>query len=402
MAKFGSAVSRIDERLPGATLPLLSVSQTRGVIRRSELTDKPPRAATLDIYKVCRRGDIVFNKMSIRSGALGVAAEDGLVTYHYEVMRPAPGTDARYIAYLMKSKWFTGELIARERGIGAGDQGGSVRTTEVPFKVLRTIDTHLLTPSGQRTIADYLDRETAQIDTLIAKQEQLIATLRERQRARVAAALVGDWPKLPIRRLVTDIRQGWSPNCEPDSGDGVTEWAVLKLGCSNTGQFRWRQNKRLPGHEEPRPELAIRRGEVIVSRANTRELVGSASVVEGDYPRLMLSDLTYGLSSGDHTEPAFLAVALGSPAVRHQISSAAKGTSPSMQKISQRDLLSLELPHPPLEVQRELVRILDDYRSRSDLLIEKAERFIELSKERRSALITAAVTGQVPIASMSE
>lgn len=179
MSRFGTLVERIDERIPGINLPLLSVSQTRGVVRRSELSDKPPRAESLDAYKVCRKGDLVFNKMSIRSGAMGFAREDGLVTYHYEVMRPRTGSDVRFIVYLMKSDWFTAELVSRERGIGAGDQGGAVRTTEVPFKVLRTIDVHVPETSEQTAIADFLDRKTARIDTLIAKQEQLIATLRE-------------------------------------------------------------------------------------------------------------------------------------------------------------------------------------------------------------------------------
>lgn len=102
MTRFGAAMAKIDERMPGIDLPLMSVSQTRGVIRRSELTDAPHRAKSLDAYKVCRRGDVVFNKMSIRAGAMGVAQEDGLVTYHYEVMRPRAGTDPRFIVYLMK------------------------------------------------------------------------------------------------------------------------------------------------------------------------------------------------------------------------------------------------------------------------------------------------------------
>ena len=71
----------------------MSVSQTRGVIvERSELTDTPQRAESLDAYKVCREGNLVFNQMKIRSGAMGVAPEDGLVSYHYEVMR----LDARW------------------------------------------------------------------------------------------------------------------------------------------------------------------------------------------------------------------------------------------------------------------------------------------------------------------
>ncbi|SBT54320.1 hypothetical protein GA0070621_5331 [Micromonospora narathiwatensis] len=54
MTRFGAAVQKIDERIPGVDLPLMSVSQTKGVVRRSELTDAPQRAESLDAYKVCR------------------------------------------------------------------------------------------------------------------------------------------------------------------------------------------------------------------------------------------------------------------------------------------------------------------------------------------------------------
>ena len=213
MTRIGTVLDRVDERIPGSDLPLMSVSQTRGVIRRSELTDKPPRAESLDSYKVCRRGDIVFNKMSIRAGALGVAAEDGLVTYHYEVMRPA-NADPRFLVYLMKSDWFIGELVSRERGIGAGDSSANVRTTEVPFKVLRTIDAHLPSTNDQTAIADYLDRETARIDTLIAKEEQLIATLRERRTREIIDGTRGrgteaSLTKLSRRFWIGHIPAGW-------------------------------------------------------------------------------------------------------------------------------------------------------------------------------------------------
>lgn len=190
MSRFGTLVRRVDERGRGVDLPLMSVSQTRGVVRRSELSKDPPRADSLDDYKICRAGDIVFNKMSIRDGAMGVAREDGLVTYHYEVMRPLPGADPRFVVYLMKSEWFTGELIKRERGIGAGGTSG-VRTTEVPFSVLRTIDAPIVDSVAQRAIADYLDAETARIDGLLERHQILAERLIERRSAITAAGVAG-------------------------------------------------------------------------------------------------------------------------------------------------------------------------------------------------------------------
>ncbi|MEV4477061.1 hypothetical protein [Nonomuraea sp. NPDC049504] len=395
MTRFGHAMQKIDERIPGIDLPLMSVSQTRGVIRRSELTDAPQRAESLDAYKVCRRNDIVFNKMSIRAGAMGVAAEDGLVTYHYEVMRPRPGTDSHFICYLMKSSWFTEELIKRERGIGAGDQA-NVRTTEVPFSVLKTIDAFIPPFREQRAIVDYLDREIARIDMLIEEQQCLIKLLRERRTAVIAHA-TSNGAQVELRRVIQALRQGWSPNCESWPADGVSEWGVLKVGCANTGRFDPAENKRLPDDETPRPEFAVRRGELVMSRSNTKDLVGAAAVVDGDYPRLLLSDLTYGISLTTDADPSFVAYALASPSVRVQISAASKGMSHSMQKISQRDIRELVVQLPVIDEQRRLANQLDEQTAKISQLIEETERFIELARERRAALITAAVTGQIDV-----
>lgn len=375
---------------------MLSVSQTRGVLRRTELTDKPARAETLDVYKVCRRGDLVFNKMSIRAGAVGVAGEDGLVTYHYEVMRPFSHADGRYLAYVMKSAWFIGELVKRERGIGAGDQA-NVRTTEVPFTVLRTVDAHLPSRSEQAGIANFLDRETARIDAVVAKQEHLIDVLRERRVAVVSNAVDCADGSVPLRRYLSRLRQGWSPNCEADAADGVTEWGVLKTGAPNRGVFSPQENKRLPDSEEPRPEAVVQQGEIVMSRASSREWVGSAAYVEGDYPRLMLSDLTYGLSLTADADPKYVVWALAGRRARGLIEAAAKGTSPSMQKLSQRDVRELTIWVPPLAEQRRIADHLAHQTTKIDALIKKAEELVEAVKERRAALITAAVTGQIDV-----
>jgi type I restriction enzyme S subunit len=248
----------------------------------------------------------------------------------------------------------------------------------------------------QRAIADYLDRETAQIDTLIEEQQRLVELARERSRSQVAEQIDG-WDLTPLRRGIAELRQGWSPNCEPRATDGVSEWAVLKVGCSNTGAFVPTENKRLPDDETPRAELAVRRGEVIMSRANTKGLVGAAAVVEGDYPRLMLSDLNYGLTTNHLIDPRFLAISINSGLVRHQISAVSKGTSHSMQKISQRDIRELLVPMPSPEQQREIVARVRHLEDGVANLVREAERFIALSRERRAALITAAVTGQIDL-----
>jgi type I restriction enzyme S subunit len=341
-------------------------------------------------------GDVVFNKMKIRSGAMGVAPEDGLVTYHYEVMRLRDGMDARYIVHLMKSSWFTSELIARERGISAGGEYGGIRTTEVPFKVLRTIEVRLPEVCEQRRIADYLDRETARIDTLIEEQQRLIEMLRERRSAAVEEAVAAvQTTGQRLKHIIRSVRQGWSPQCYAWPADGVETWAVLKTGAANGGVFRPMENKELPEIEVPRPEIAVRRGDLIVSRANTRDLVGSAAVVDGDFPRLMLCDKLYAFTL-DETQalPLFVAAVLGSRRWRDMIELEATGASYSMLNVSQSDIVNLPMPLPTLDDQHQIFSRLDEQTAQIDALIAETERLIELARERRSALITAAVTGR--------
>lgn len=400
MTRFGALVERVDVRIPGSGLPLLSVSQTRGVVRRSELTDSPARAESLDHYKVCRAGDIVFNKMSIRAGAMGDAREAGLVTYHYEVMRPRSGVDPRFVVYLMKSAAFTSEMIRRERGIAAGDDSGAVRTTEVPFRVLRTIDTYVPEPSDQRAIADYLDRETAQIDAFIAKNEELIALLKERRAAAIELAvapreLPSTWDTCQVRRLGPKNESGVSVNgySVPAEDDQI---GVLKTGAVSKGYFDPNENKRVVEEDLARVAAPVRGGSLIVNRANTPDLVGRAAYVPNGYPTLFLSDKLWQLTF-ELADPAYMHFWTLSDAYRSQLRGLSVGASSSMQNLSYSDFLSVTISIPPLAEQREIVSRLNRVTEEIDAAVEVAQRGVRHARERRAALISAAVTGKIDV-----
>lgn len=250
----------------------------------------------------------------------------------------------------------------------------------------------------QRAIADYLDREAAQIDAFIAKNEELITLLTERRVAAVDARILKSGAdRIALQRVLRRIRQGWSPNCENSPADGISDWGVLKVGCSNTGQFDPRENKKLPESEKPRPDLVVTQDEIVMSRSNTRELVGAAAVVSAQYPKLMLSDLTYGITVRPEILPEYLAWQLRGRLVRGQIETAAKGTSSSMQKLSQRDIRELQVMCPPMAEQRAVVDDLNRLAADFDSARQASVRAIELARERRAALISAAVTGKIDV-----
>ena len=397
MKRLGHVLKKIDERIPGIDLPLMSVSQTRGVVRRSELTDTPQRAESLDAYKVCREGDIVFNKMKIRSGAMGVAPEDGLVTYHYEVMRLRDGMDSRYIVHLMKSSWFTSELIARERGISAGGEYGGIRTTEVPFNVLRTIEVRLPEVCEQRQIADYLDRETARIDTLIEEQQRLIDMLRERRADLIShAVLDATSQRTQLRRLV-DVIDCAHVTAEfvaddyrfPVASIRECQGATVDLSACNYTTAEFFEHLRA-GDRAPRA------GDLLFIRNVS---VGLVSVVAPDLPEFAMGQETVLLRRKSDVHPAFLRYALVGAEARHAIEGAMIGST--FRRINVSAIRSLPVPTPLIDEQRRIAAQLDQQTVKIDTLIAETERFIELARERRSALITAAVTGQIDVREMA-
>ncbi|MGC5033026.1 restriction endonuclease subunit S [Micromonospora sp. DT229] len=391
-------MEKIDERIPGIDLPLMSVSQTRGVIRRSQLTDAPQRAESLDAYKVCRRNDVVFNKMSIRAGAMGVAAEDGLVTYHYEVMRPREGTNPNFIAYLMKSSWFTEELIKRERGIGAGDQA-NVRTTEVPFSVLKTIDAYIPGYTTQCAIASYLDRETARIDMLTEEQQRLIDMLRERRRSVISSALAptDSWVRRRIKHIgETSLGKMLDAGRAVRDGDHLRPY-VRAADVRADGSVNLVDLNEMPFSEAEMEVFDLRAGDVLLIEGGAT--VGRPGFMFDSAPGIAFQKTVNRLRVGPQADARFVYWSM----LRLYESAyyANHYGAVSFVHLTGEKLREIELYLPRLDEQRAIAVYLDEQTAKIDALIAETVRFIELARERRAALITAAVTGQIDLREMA-
>jgi type I restriction enzyme S subunit len=168
----------------------MSVSIDWGVRRRDEVTAKPARAEELTHYKVCLADDIVVNRMRAFQGALGVAPEDGVVSPDYAVLRAAAGVNTRWLAELMRTKAFVGEMTFRLRGIG-GTDSGNVRTPRINTDDLLDIRAEIPRPGIQASEIKRLAAETAEADVLIAKAQEHIALAKERRAALITAAVTG-------------------------------------------------------------------------------------------------------------------------------------------------------------------------------------------------------------------
>jgi type I restriction enzyme, S subunit len=172
-----------DVRCGTENLPLLAVSIHRGVVPRTDFTDKEPRADDLSAYKVVRRGQIAVNRMRAFQGAIGIAQQDGIVSPDYLVLTPT-GADARYLHHLLRSDLFVGQMAARLRGIGSVDQG-NVRTPRINSEDLRDLLVRVPPIPEQVRIANFLDAETARIDAIRNARTRQVVLLQSRWRVKV-------------------------------------------------------------------------------------------------------------------------------------------------------------------------------------------------------------------------
>ena len=255
-----------------------------------------------------------------------------------------------------------------------------------------------------REIANFLDRETTRLDALVAEKERWLELLAEKRRALITRAVTRGLcnqsiPVMRLKFLVHGIDTGFTPdsyNYPAQEG----QRGVLKSGCMNGGVFDPNENKLLAEDVEPPSNLEVSVGDILMSRASgSSELIGSvAQVREQPAAKLYLSDKTFRLRLKKAIcDAEFFVMAMGSTFLRGQLSQIISGAEGLAKNLPQNDIRELLMPFPPLPEQRAIVAHISAETVKLDGLRAATERTIALLKERRSALIAAAVTGRIAV-----
>lgn len=299
-------------------------------------------------------------------------------------LRALEPNDGRFLAYYLIALRASGFVHA---------YCNSVSMPHLTAEKLARLPVPLPPGAEQRAIADYLDHETAQIDILIAKQEQLIATLRERRSSLVDQVLLqDDIERVPLRRVadVIDCAHVTATFVDDDRSYPVAsirecQGKVVDLSsCRHTTKDFYDLLR--AGGREPRI------GDLLFVRNVS---VGLVSIVAPGTRDFAVGQETVLLRRTGEINPDYLRYALTTSVVRYEIEGRMIGST--FRRINVPAIRTLPIPLPPPAEQRRAVEHLDEQISKIDVLIAKAEGFIELSKERRTALITAAVTGQIDV-----
>jgi type I restriction enzyme S subunit len=249
----------------------------------------------------------------------------------------------------------------------------------------------------QRAIADYLDRETARIDALITKKQRMIELLKERRQVLITSAVTdrslsqGSGVKCAQLRRIFRVVNGGTPTSDPRNWGGGVAWATpVDLARVNGGRIHDTDRNLTAGGLKNGSRL-IPAASLIVS---TRAPIGY--VVECSIP-MSFNQGCRGLVARGKVDIRYYRYQLLALVERLE----ALGQGSTFVELSGDALSAVDIAAPAFEVQRSIADYLDHETARIDAITVTLERQIELLRERRQALITAAVTGELEVSGVT-
>ena len=365
---------------------LLSVYRDHGVIPKASREDNFNRASEdLSNYLLVTPGDLVVNKMKAWQGSLGISQHRGIVSPAYYVYSASNPTLGTFYHYLLRSRPFS----AYWHSISGGIRPNQWDLDPVAFASTRL---PIPRPTEAQRIVDYLDHETAEIDALIADLERTSCLSEERLAAQQISTLISARAHHPLRRLKTVATlRGGSGFPHAEQGRLDQELPFFKVGSlagANRGTLHTAE------HTIDR-ETACRLGATVFPHGTCVMAKIGAALHLGRFATLAQSSCIdnnmLGIIPEKGLDPIYLRYTLGATSVSQF---ALPGAVPSLDVGAFRDLT---IPIPSLPEQLSIVDRLQFEVSEIATATADLTLAIALAKERRVALITAAVTGQIDV-----
>ena len=345
-----------------------------------------------------RDGDVIIS--CVRTYLQAIAAvqdppDNLIVSTGFAVVRPCSGVlDAAFGRYVLREPSFLAEVEMRSVGVSYP----AVNATD-----LGDIPVHLPPEPNQRTIAAYLDRETARLDALVAAKERVLGLLAEKRRALIARAVTrGLDPRTPLR----DSGIPWLGEIPARWETEHARWLFRERDeRSDTGEEELLTVSHLTG-VTPRSEKYVNMFEAATTEGYKICLSGDLVIntlwawmgAMGVAPEDGIVSPAYNVyEPGARLDPGYVDALVRLPVFAQEVTRYSKGVWSSRLRLYPESFFAVPLPVPPLSEQREIVAHIANGTRKLDELRAATERTTVLLKERRAALIAAAVTGQIDV-----
>jgi len=380
---------RKESNNPVKTDYILSLTNDRGVIPYADKGDIGNKSKEdLTGYKLAYPGDIVLNSMNVIIGSVALSQYYGCVSPVYYTLFPRNKSECiRYYNYLFQTK----ELQNKLKGYGNGIMEIRMR---IQMSKLNTVLLPIPPTEQQHRLADYLDEKCTKIDAIITHEQEVVEKLKAYKLSVITEAVKNDkWPIISLRHCILNIEQGWSPPAAEKVDDNYG-WNVLSLSSVKNGVFDKFAVKPIDANANIPEQLELKNGDFLMTRSNTRELVGDICVVDSCDPNTIFSDLIYRITFNSSISPQYAKYVLLSLYVRQQIQETARGSSGTMPKISHKAIKELKIALPEACEQIKIIEMLDENCKKIESIIQKKCVLIDKLTDYKKSLIYEIVTGK--------
>lgn len=364
-----------------------------------------PVGELLTGYSYFASGDVLMAKVTpcFENGKAALVGAlpsgHGFGSTELTALRAKEGLAPEYLLYLVQSDHFRQTSIASMTGAGG--------LKRVPDEHIRSFQISVPPEHEQREIVGFLDHETAKIDALITKQEQLIDTLREDRAATVIQAVtkgvdasvekkeskvewVGSVPShWQVRQIKwgSPVKRGASPRPidDPRYFDDEGEWSWVRIADVSSSSGRLHQTTQRLSQLGSSLSVKLNPGSLFISIAGT---VGKPCITE--IPACIHDGFVYFPTLDIDSDYLYRIFEAGE-------CYKGLGKLGTQLNLNTDTIGSIYVPLPPREEQQVIVRVLKERCEKIDALIDKSTEMIDTLREYRSALITNAVTGKIDV-----
>lgn len=389
---------------------LLSVYRDYGVIPKASRDDNFNKPSDdLGAYQLVQVGDLAINKMKAWQGSVGISSHRGVVSPAYHVYAPNHSEAPQYLHHLFRCNEYIAGYLANSKGI---------RVNQWDLEPQQHSRMSVLLPSFQEQtqIARFLDQETARIDALIEEQQRLIELLKEKRQAVISHAVTkgldptvpmkdsgvewlgevpAHWETTPLRYVATMI-DGDRSSSYPSEDDLVDE-GVPFVSSKNIVGYKFTDknlNFITPEKFSSLGRGKLRDGDLVITvRGTIGHVAVFDSAVIGSNTGFINAQMMIIRPKAGLTE--YLRLCSESSFWQKQLDVAAYGST--VKQLSNPIVGGLIIALPPRAEIPSLVSRVEALEAEFEELISEAQMGTSLLQERRSALISAAVTGKIDV-----
>lgn len=339
-------------------------------------------------------GDVLFGKLRPYLAKAVIAPANGVCSTELLVLKPQPYLSRRYLLYALLSQGFI-------RTVDSTTFGAKMPRAE--WSLIGSLQIPVPPLSTQCAIADYLDRETGRIDALVAAKQRLLDVLTEKRRALIENAVTrGLIPDLPMRDScipwLGQIPEHWEVRrarwlfAERDERTDDGEGELLTVSHITGVTPRSEKDVNMFEAETKEGYKICRRGDLAINTMWAWMGAMGVSPVDG----IVSPSYNVYVPNGDLIS-GYIDALVRIPQFTKEVVRHSKGVWSSRLRLYPEQFSQICLPIPPFAEQQAIVAYVDAETSKLDALRSSAERSIELLKERRAALVAAAITGQIDV-----